>query len=377
ARLPDAPPGIKGISLFLVPKFMVDAQGNVGARNSVRCGSIEHKMGIHGNATCVINFDEARGYLISEPHKGMGAMFTFINESRMGVAQQGLAQMEASHQNALRYAHERVQFRGTKRDNPDAAADPIIVHPDIRRMLFTQKAFIEGGRALSYFLAMQTDHERYSDDDALKAEADALLSVLTPIAKGFLSEVSVEATSYGIQIFGGHGYIREWGQEQHFRDARITSIYEGTSGIQGLDLLGRKILASGGKALEPFVKLMLGFCQANPGSPYTPALQKQVQDWIALTKELGAKAMQDADEVNSAAYEYLMYSGYTVLAWIWAQAAVVASKALEAKPVDAEFYEAKLHTARFYFERLLPRTLALAAGIRAGVGTLPPFPAAE
>lgn len=377
ARLPDAPPGIKGISLFLVPKFMVDAQGNVGERNQVRCGSIEHKMGIHGNATCVINFDGAKGYLISEPHKGMSAMFTFINESRMGVAQQGLAQMEASHQNALRYAHERVQFRGTKRENPEAAADPIIVHPDIRRMLFTQKAFIEGGRALSYFLAMQTDLERYSESAADKEQADALLSLLTPIAKGFLSEVSIEATSYGIQILGGHGYIREWGQEQHFRDARITSIYEGTSGIQGLDLLGRKILASGGKALEPFVKLVLGFCQENPESAYTPIVQKQIQEWIALTRELGAKAMQDADEVNSAAYEYLMYSGYTVLAWIWAQAAVVADKALAGETADRDFYQGKLNTARFYFERLLPRTLALAAGIRAGVGTLPPFPKAE
>lgn len=376
ARLPDAPPGIKGISLFLVPKFLVTESGKCGDRNTVRCGSIEHKMGIHGNATCVINFDDAVGYLISPPNKGMSAMFTFINESRMGVAQQALAQIEVSHQSALRYAHDRVQFRGTVRSNPEAPADPIIVHPDIRRMLFTQKAFAEGGRALSYFLAKQTDLERYSDDAQVRANADALLSLLTPVAKGFLSEVAMEATSYGIQIFGGHGYVREWGQEQHFRDARITSIYEGTSGIQGLDLLGRKILASGGQALAPFVMLVSAYCQKNASGVHTSAVQKQLQEWTALTAELGQKAMQNPDEVNAAAYDYLMYSGYTVLAWIWAQASEKASVALQKNPSgpDAEFYRGKIATARFYFERLLPRTLALAASMRSGVSNLPEFP---
>lgn len=375
ARLPDAPPGIKGISLFLVPKFMVDDKGQRGARNTVRCGSIEHKMGIHGNATCVINFDEATGYLISPPHKGMSCMFTFINESRMGVAQQALSQIEVSHQTALRYAHERVQFRASVRSNPEAAADPIIVHPDVRRMLLTQRAFAEGGRALSYFLAMQTDRERYSDDAQVRETAEALLSLLTPIAKGFLSEVSVEATSYGIQVLGGHGYVREWGQEQHFRDARITSIYEGTSGIQGLDLLGRKILGSRGKALEPFLLLVGGFCQQHPDGAYTAQLQKLVQQWTALTGELGVKALQNPDEINAAAYDYLMFAGYTVMAWTWAQAAYVAETALQNNPAekDAAFYRNKLVTARFYFERLLPRTLALAASMRAGVATLPEF----
>ncbi len=375
ARLPDAPAGIKGISLFLVPKFHVDADGKVGARNQVRCGSIEHKMGIHGNATCVMNFDGATGYLISPPHKGMSCMFTFINESRMGVAQQALAQMEASHQSALAYARERVQFRATVRENPEAAADPIIVHPDIRRMLFTQKAFAEGGRGLSYFLAMQTDLERYSKDPAVREHADNLLSLLTPIAKGFLSEVCIEATSYGIQVFGGHGYIREWRQEQHFRDARITSIYEGTSGIQGLDLLGRKILSSRGKALEPFITQVLGFCKQHSASPYASIVEKQMHAWIGLTTELGMKAMKDPDEVNAAAYEYLMFAGYSVLAWVWAQSDVVASAALAQAPAgaDATFYREKRDTAKFFFERLLPRTTALAAGIRAGVGTLPPL----
>ncbi|MDP2139376.1 MAG: acyl-CoA dehydrogenase C-terminal domain-containing protein [Gammaproteobacteria bacterium] len=376
ARLPDAPPGIKGISLFLVPKFMVTESGKVGSRNTVRCGSIEHKMGIHGNATCVINFDDAVGYLISPPNKGMSCMFTFINESRMGVAQQALAQIEVSHQNALRYARDRVQFRGTVRRNPEAQADPIIVHPDIRRMLFTQKAFAEGGRALSYFLAKQADLERYSDNADVRENADALLSLLTPVAKGFLSEVAMEATSYGIQIFGGHGYVREWGQEQHFRDARITSIYEGTSGIQGLDLLGRKILASGGQALAPFVMLVSGFCQQNPSGTWTADVQKHLQEWTALTAELGQKAMQNPDEVNAAAYDYLMYSGYTVLAWIWAQADNVANAALQKDPSDqeAEFYHGKIATARFYFERILPRTLALAVSMRSGVENLPEFP---
>ncbi|MGB4247762.1 MAG: acyl-CoA dehydrogenase C-terminal domain-containing protein, partial [Pseudohongiellaceae bacterium] len=260
--------------------------------------------------------------------------------------------------------------------NPEAAADPIIVHPDIRRMLFTQKAFAEGGRALSYFLAMQTDLERYSDDAQVRANADALLSLLTPVAKGFLSEVAMEATSYGIQIFGGHGYVREWGQEQHFRDARITSIYEGTSGIQGLDLLGRKILASGGQALAPFVMLVSGYCQQNASGIHTGAVQKQLQEWTTLTAELGKKAMQNPDEVNAAAYDYLMYSGYTVLAWIWAQASEVANAALQQDPsaADAEFYRGKIATARFYFERLLPRTMALASSMRSGVSNLPEFP---
>ncbi len=376
ARLPDAPPGIKGISLFVVPKFLVNERGEVGARNGVRCGSLEHKMGIHGNATCVMNFDEATGYLISPPHKGMACMFTFINESRMGVAQQALAQMEASHQTALRYARERVQFRASQRPDPAAPADPIILHPDVRRMLLTQKAFAEGGRALSYFLAKQTDIERYGSDEQARATADALLSLLTPIAKGFLSEVCIEATSYGIQVLGGHGYIREWGQEQHYRDARITSIYEGTTGIQGLDLLARKILASRGEALKPFVQEVTQFCQRHPHGPYTATVQQQLQSWIALTTELGMKALQNPDEVNAAAYDYLMFAGYTVLAWIWADAARVASAALEQAPEGPErqFYTGKLVTARFYFERLLPRTLALAASLRSGVANLPEFP---
>jgi len=377
ARLPDAPAGIKGISLFIVPKFNVDDAGNVADRNGVRCGSIEHKMGIHGNATCVINFDDAKGYLISPPNKGMSCMFTFINESRMGVAQQALAQIEASHQSALAYARDRVQFRGTVRENPEAPADPIIVHPDVRRMLYTQKAFGEGGRALSYFLSKQADIESYGESAAEKENADQLLSLLTPIAKGFLSEVCMEATSYGIQVFGGHGYIREWRQEQHFRDARITSIYEGTTGIQGLDLLGRKILATRGKALEPFVKVVMEFCAKNPESPYAGTLLMQLKNWGDVTTAIGMRAMKNPDEVNAAAYDYLMYSGYTVLAWVWAQAAVVANQALANNPseADAIFYKEKLVTARFYFERIFPRTLSLKASIESGVDNLPDFSA--
>jgi alkylation response protein AidB-like acyl-CoA dehydrogenase len=375
ARLPDAPPGIKGISLFLVPKFMVDEHGRTGDRNTVRCGSIEKKMGIHGNATCVINFDEAIGYLISPPHKGMSSMFTFINESRMGVAQQALSQIEVSHQTALRYAHERRQFRASKRTDPVASADPIIVHPDVRRMLLTQRVFAEGGRALSYFLAKQVDIERYSDDAHARDTAEQLLSLMTPIAKGFLSEVCLEATSYGIQVLGGHGYIHEWRQEQHFRDARITSIYEGTSGIQGLDLLGRKILGSGGTILKPLLTLIGEFCQQHSANPYTPILLTYINEWTKLTTEIGAKAQQDPDEVNAAAYDYLMYSGYAVMAWIWAQAAEVATAALakDTTTADKDFYQSKLISARFYFERILPRTLALAASMRSGTGNLPAF----
>ena len=240
-------------------------------------------------------------------------------------------------------------------------------------MLFTQKAFTEGGRALSYFLSMQMDKERYSDDSKVQAEAEQLLSLLTPIAKGFLSEVCLEATSYGIQVFGGHGYIKEWGQERHFRDARITSIYEGTSGIQGLDLLGRKILASQGKMLQGFIGIVLNFCQQNPSSPYAATLQQQMQHWGKLTAEIGEKAMRNPDEVNAAAYDYLLFSGYSVFAWIWAQSAATAQAALEQNPSahDKKFYEGKLATAEFFFARLLPRTQALAISIRAGVSTLP------
>ncbi len=370
ARLPDAPPGIKGISLFLVPKVMVNDDSSLGERNAVNCGSIEHKMGIHGNATCVMNFDGAKGYLISPPHKGMSCMFTFINESRLGVAMHALGHIEVSYQNALAYAKDRLQMRAPKRKNPDQPADPIIVHPDVRRMLLTQKALAEGGRMLNYFCAKQADFVRYSDDEEKIKHADALLSILTPIAKGFLSELGIEATNIGMQVLGGHGFISEWGQEQHVRDARILALYEGTSGIQGLDLLGRKILGTMGKALEPVIVTITEFTQANADHELVAQLQEKVNAWIQISQEIGGKAMQNPDEVNGAALDYLMFAGYTLLGYFWARAAVVAEAKLATGEGDAEFYKAKIATAKFYFARLLPRTQSHLACIRSGVDNL-------
>jgi alkylation response protein AidB-like acyl-CoA dehydrogenase len=380
ARLPDAPEGVKGISLFLVPKFWVDANGAVGAPNGVSCGSIEHKMGINGNATCVLNFDGARGYLISQPHKGMSAMFTFINESRLGVAQQGQGHIEASFQKALNYARDRLQMRAPIRVLPDKPADPIIAHPDVRRMLLTQKAFSEGGRLLNYYCAQLVDLAHGSDSSEERQRAETELALLTPIAKGFLTEISLEATSNGVQVLGGHGFIKEWGLEQEYRDTRITAIYEGTNGIQALDLLGRKILPSGGKILESFLGRIQSFCAQQHGEA-TRALAKQLADqlalWIALTRDIGTAAQQDLDAVGAAAYDYLMVAGYTTLAYFWAESAAAAERALAEQRGDANFYHSKLTTARFYFERLLPRNLTLAATIRAGAASTMSLPAEQ
>ncbi|WP_259464279.1 acyl-CoA dehydrogenase family protein, partial [Pseudomonas prosekii] len=247
AKLPDAPAGPKGISLFLVPKFMVNADGSLGARNPANCGSIEHKMGIQASATCVMNFDEAVGYIVGEPNKGLAAMFTMMNYERLGVGIQGLATGERSYQNAIEYARDRLQSRSpTGAQNKDKVADPIIVHPDVRRMLLTMKASNEGGRAFSTYVAMQLDTAKFSEDPTTRKRAEDLVALLTPVAKAFLTDLGLETTVHGQQIFGGHGYIREWGQEQLVRDVRITQIYEGTNGIQALDLVGRKIVGSGG-----------------------------------------------------------------------------------------------------------------------------------
>jgi len=375
ARLPDAPTGVKGISLFIVPKIQVNQDGSLGESNNVSCGSIEHKMGINGNATCVINFDDSKGHLIAQPNKGMSAMFTFINESRLGVAQQGHSHIEASYQAALAYAKDRLQMRAPVPQNPEKPADPIIVHPDVRRMLFTQKAFAEGGRVLNYYCAQLVDIVHANQDAAAVESAQSQLALLIPITKGFLTEASLEATSNGIQILGGHGYIREWGQEQHYRDARITAIYEGTNGIQGLDLLGRKILGSGGKVMGPFVEKVRAFCQANSGSVYAQTTEKALDQWLTLIDKLGVVAAKDRNEVNAAAYDHLMFAGYTVLAYFWAQSAVVAEQAIAAGSDETEFYQAKIATARFYFERILPRIDSIATMITSGSDNLMDLPA--
>ncbi|MDR5858150.1 acyl-CoA dehydrogenase [Halomonas eurihalina] len=371
AKLPDAPAGSKGISLFVVPKFLPDADGNPGARNGVSCGSLEHKMGIHGNATCVMNFDGARGFLVGKPHKGLACMFTMMNAARIGVGIQGLGLTEASFQNALAYARDRLQMRalsGAKAE--DKPADPIIVHPDVRRMLLTQKAFAEGGRMLVLYAAQMVDVVERSDDAEQTERAETLLGLLTPIVKAFLTEVGFEATNEGVQVFGGHGFIQEWGMEQLVRDARITRLYEGTTGIQALDLLGRKVLMSQGETLKVFTKEIHKFCQAEEGNPdmaeFVRPLAKLNAEWGELTMGVGMKAMNDREEVGAASVDYLMYSGYVTLAYLFARAAKQAKSALAAGTDDAAFYRAKVNTARFYYERLLPRTRAHVQMIQAG-----------
>ncbi|ABE59778.1 acyl-CoA dehydrogenase C-terminal domain-containing protein [Chromohalobacter israelensis] len=375
AKLPDAPEGTKGISLFVVPKYLPDAEGGIGERNAVSCGSLEHKMGIHGNATCVMNFDGARGFLVGEPHKGLACMFTMMNVARIGVGIQGLGLMEISFQNALAYARERLQMRalsGTQ--NTDKPADPIIAHPDVRRMLLTQKALAEGGRMMVLYAAQLADTVECSASDSERESAETLLGLLTPIVKAFLTEVGFEATNEGVQVFGGHGYIREWGMEQYVRDARITRLYEGTTGIQALDLLGRKVLMSQGEALKPFTKQIHKFCKAHEANDamaeFVTPLAKLNAEWGDLTMAVGMKAMQDREEVGAASVDYLMYAGYVTLAFFWARAAQAAHDALAGNPDDAAFYRAKLDTARFYYQRLLPRTRAHAEMIRAGGDTL-------
>lgn len=375
ARLPDAPPGTKGISLFLVPKRLPDAAGNAGAANGVSCGSLEHKMGIHGNATAVINFDNARGFLLGEPNRGLNAMFTFMNVARIGTAVQGVAHAERALQAAVRYARERLQMRslsGPK--NPAAGADPIIVHPDVRRMLLTIKAFAEGSRLLIQYLAREVDIAYLAEDDAQRQSGDDMLALLTPIAKAFCTELGFEAASHGIQVFGGHGYIREWGMEQNLRDARIAMLYEGTNGVQAIDLLGRKVLATQGALLAPHLQRIGAFCRecADDSAlrPFVQTLTELVAEWERITREIGARTLADPEEMGAAAFDYLMYAGYVTLGYLWARAARVARAALAAGSGETEFYTAKLQTAEFYFQKILPRTRALVATMATGAGSL-------
>ncbi|GAB2503801.1 acyl-CoA dehydrogenase C-terminal domain-containing protein [Microbulbifer agarilyticus] len=375
ARLPDAPAGTKGISLFIVPKFLPNADGSVGERNGVTCGSLEHKMGIHGNATAVLNFDGAKGFLIGPPNKGLNCMFTFMNTARLGTALQGVAHAEAGFQKSLAYAKDRLQMRslsGPK--NPESAADPIIVHPDVRRMLLTQKAFAEGGRMLVLLCAKQVDRSNAAETEEERKAADDLLAFLTPIAKAFLTETGYESANLGLQCFGGHGYIAEWGMEQNVRDSRISTIYEGTTGIQALDLLGRKVLMTQGELLRNFTKIVHKFCQAELDNealaPYVTKLQELNKEWGDLTMNVGVKAMENPDEVGAASVDYLMYSGYAVQAYLWALAAKVANEKLAEGTSEEDFYRSKLATARFYFDRILPRTATHAAAMQSGADNL-------
>jgi alkylation response protein AidB-like acyl-CoA dehydrogenase len=371
ARLPGAPTGTKGISLFIVPKFLPNADGSVGERNLITCGSIEHKMGIHSNSTCVMNLDGALGWLVGEANKGLQAMFVFMNAARLGVGMQGLGLTEITYQNSRNYAKDRIQMRslsGVK--SPDKEADKIFVHPDVRRMLLTQRAYAEGARAFTYWIALQIDKELSSTDEAERAEAADLVALLTPIIKAFITDNAFECTNHGVQVYGGHGFITEWGMEQYVRDARITQIYEGTNGVQALDLLGRKILGDMGAKMKKFGEIVRSFVEDN-------GVDMKMQEFVnplgdiavkveKLTMEIGMKAMTNQDEVGAASVPYQRVVGHMVFAYFWARMAKVA---LEKESTD-DFYKAKLATARFYFAKLLPETAGYIRQARAGNATL-------
>ena len=374
ARLPDAPPGIKGVSLFIVPKFMVHADGTLGARNSVFCGGLEHKMGIKGNATAQIVLDGAVGTLVGQPNKGMQGMFVMMNAARLGVGNQGLGLTEVAFQNALAYARERIQMRSlTGPKAKDQPADPIIVHPDVRKMLLTAKAYAEGGRALLCYCAMLLEKEKHAADEAVRQASADMLALLTPIAKAFLTDNGWIATSSCLQVLGGHGYIKEWGMEQFVRDARINMIYEGTNTIQSLDLLGRKVLSNNGATLKQFGKLVAQLVAEEGVNERMAEFINPIAllgDQIGkFTTEVGFKGLQNADEVGAAAVDYLRVAGHLVFGYFWARMAQVALKQIAAGNTDP-FYVAKLQTARFYFARLFPETATLVRTARSGAKVL-------
>jgi alkylation response protein AidB-like acyl-CoA dehydrogenase len=372
ARLPDAPAGSKGISLFVVPKFNVNADGSLGERNGIFCSALEHKMGIHGNATCQIMLEGANATLVGEPHRGLAAMFVMMNAARLGVGNQSLGLTEVAYQNAVAYAKDRRQMRslsGPKQ--PDQPADTIIVHPDVRKMLLTARAYAEGGRALAIYTALLIDQELSAEDEAQRAEAADLVALLTPIIKAFITDNGWIATSHCMQVFGGHGYIKEWGMEQLVRDSRINMIYEGTNTIQSLDLLGRKVLGDGGKKLKKFGRLIQDFVEEEgvheAMQEFVNPLAELGDKFTKLTTELGMKAMGNADEVGGAAVDYMRVAGHLVFAYFWARMAKVA---LEKQGSGDPFYTAKLATARFYFAKLLPETAGLMRTARSGVAPL-------
>jgi alkylation response protein AidB-like acyl-CoA dehydrogenase len=366
ARLPDAPAGVKGISLFIVPKINVDTNGELHEANAVRCGSIEHKMGIHGSATCVMHFDGAKGYLIGEAHRGLNVMFIMMNSARVAVGLQGLGLMDRATQNALAYSRDRLQMRAASGAKfPEKPADPIIVHPDIRRMLLTCKALTEGSRCLAYQATLQIDRAEFGASAEERAQGELLLGFLTPIVKGALTEWANECAYHALQCFGGHGYVQEWGMEQLARDARITTIYEGTTQIQALDLLGRKTLFTQGAGLKRFLADIESYCRANPGSEFCAPLQKAAALWSSVSSEIAERSQSDAEAVGASAYDYLLLSAYVCLGYWWAQMASIAEAS-----GDTDMAAAKRETARFYFARLLPRATQHAACIRAGSGSL-------
>ena len=367
AKIPGGPEGVKGISLFIVPKFMVNEDGSLGARNGVSVGKIEEKMGIHANATCVMNYDEATGYLLGTEHKGMRAMFTMMNEARLGVAVQGLSQAEAAYQNGLAYAKDRLQGRDvTGAKNPDGPADPLIVHPDIRRMLMDQKSFIEGARALVMWAAVMIDRAHAGDE-----QAEALVSLLTPVLKGFLTDRGFECATNAQQIYGGHGYIEEWGMSQFARDARITMIYEGANGVQALDLVGRKLGLNGGKTVMGLFETIKSFIKDNDGnealkSGFLDPLKAASKDLQAAAMYFMQNGMKNPNNALAGATDFMTMFGHVSLGYMWAQMAKVSMTALEDGASDAAFHETKIATGRYYMARQLPATTMHLARIQSG-----------
>jgi alkylation response protein AidB-like acyl-CoA dehydrogenase len=381
AKIAGAPDNVKGISLFVVPKFLVNDDGSIGERNTLQCGALEKKMGIHGNATCVMNYDGAKGWLVGEPEKGLQAMFIMMNAARLGVGLQGLAQGEVAYQNAAAYARERRQSRALKESErePGAKADPIIVHPDVRRMLMESRAWNEGGRALVLWGALLVDLVRRSPDEAERHQADDLLGLLTPVIKGYLTDKGFQAAVYAQQVLGGHGYIREHGIEQFVRDARITQIYEGTNGIQAMDLVGRKLPKDGGRAVRTFFELVAKDIAdakaAGDASGIATALEPALADLQASTMWLAQNGMADPDNAGAGAYPYMDLMGLVSLGWMWLKMAAASQRALGEGASDRAFHEAKLTTARFYAQRELPMSNALRRKIEAGAETLMRIPA--
>jgi len=378
ARLPDAPKGIKGISLFLVPKFKVTEAGQVGAANGVSCGSIEHKMGIKASSTCVINFDEAEGYLLGQAHRGMRAMFTMMNGARLGVAIQGLGIAEASYQGAVGYARDRLQGRslaGVK--CPDKPADPLIVHPDVRRMLLTMRSTVEGCRALGAWVGLQLDLQHRSPDPQIRQDAEDLVALLTPVIKALFTDLGFDAANLGVQIFGGHGFIREHGMEQLVRDARITQIYEGTNGIQALDLVGRKMGAHAGRSLRQFFHPVANLIESKLDDAalgaYVQPLAKAFVRLQQATAQIARVGMAKPEEAAAAASDYLRLMGLVALAYMWVRMAELALPKVAEKQDSEGFYQAKLNTARFFLDRVLPQTAGLFQAIMAGGGSMMAF----
>lgn len=378
ARLPDAPAGVKGISLFVVPKFLLHEDGSVGPRNGLACTAIEHKMGIKGTATCAMSFDGAKGWIVGEPNKGLAAMFKMMNSERLSVGIQGLGIAEVAYQNAVAYARERLQGRSlTGAKAPDKPADPILVHPDVRRMLLTMRAYIEGCRALAGWVARELEILQKSPDEEAQSAADDFSALMTPIVKAMFTDLGFEIASTAMQVYGGHGYIRDHGMEQYARDARIAMLYEGTNGIQALDLVGRKLPQDGGRLLTRFLDPVLEFIDANAGNaalePFLPPLQQALEQLQTATGFIMENAMGNHDEAGAASVDYLRLFGLTALAFVWARMVAIAAPRADETDGAGQFYRAKVQTAKFFMERLLPQTGSLLAAIQSGSATMMEF----